>query len=136
MPKRIFVLGAVFLALAIFPATRSAATANADDALVNHFFSAIRDGNFTTATKHFNARMKALSPPGLKGSWDQVYAQEGSLLGWKILGRRKYANGNDEVSLQLKFPHSTADSIIVIVPSTGEIASVLFKQPASRATLH
>jgi dienelactone hydrolase len=131
MPKRTIVLGVIFLALAILPVARCTAAANPDDAVVDHFFSAVRDGNFSAATQHFNALMKELSPPGLKGSWDQLYAQEGPLLGWKIFEHRKYANGNDEISVKLRFHRSTADSIIVVAPSTGEITSVLFKLPAS-----
>ena len=131
MPKRIFVLGAVLLALAILPATRCAAKANADDAVVNHFFTAIREGNFDAATKHFSKRMKALSPAGLKGSWDQVYANQGPLLDWKIFERQSLPKGHNEVSVQLRFRRSTANSIIVVASKTGEITSVLFKLPAT-----
>jgi uncharacterized protein len=130
MPKRMFALGAVFLALAILPATRCAAQASSGDVLVNHFFTAVRDGDFSAATKHFSARMKALSPRGLKGSWTQVYANEGPLLGWKIFQHRSLPDGHDEVSVQLRFRHSTANSIIVVNPPAGEIRSVLFKLPA------
>ena len=134
MPKRIFALSVLFLALAISPATRcAAAKANADDAVVNHFFSAIRDGNFNAATKPFSARMKALSAAGLKGSWNQVYANEAPLLSWKIFQRQNIPNGHDEVSVQLKFGRSTANSIIVVASQTGEITSVLFKLPATTA---
>ena len=109
MPKRKFVLGAIVLALAIFPATRCVAKAGgADDALVDHFFSAIRDGNYNAATKHFSARMKALSPAGLKGSWNQVYARQGPLLGWKIFQHQDIPNSHDQVSVQLRFHHATA----------------------------
>ena len=131
MPKRKFVLGILFLALAIFPATRSAAKAGADDVLVDHFFSAIRDGNFNAATKHFSKRMQALSPAGLKGSWNQVYAQEGPLLGWKIFQRQNLPDSHDEISAQLRFHHATANSIVVVNSQTGEITSVLFKLPAT-----
>ncbi len=132
MPKRIFALSVLFLTFAIFPTTRSAA-ANADDALVNHFFSAIRGGNFDDATKHFSVRMKALSPAGLKGSWNQVYANEGPLLSWKIFQHQNIPNDHDEVSVQLKFHRSTANSIIVVASQRGEITSVLFKLPATSA---
>jgi dienelactone hydrolase len=132
MLKRTFALSVLFLALAIFPAIRCAAvTANADDAVVNHFFSAIRDSNFNAATKPFSARMKAMSPAGLKGSWNQVYANEGPLLSWKIFQRQNIPNGHDEVSVQLKFRRSTANSIVVVATQTGEITSVLFKLPAT-----
>jgi dienelactone hydrolase len=131
MPKRMLVLGVVFLALAIFPAARCAAEANHDDAVVDHFFSAVRNGKFSAATRPFGARMKALSPAGLKGSWDQVYAQQGPLLGWKIFDRQNFPNGRDEVSVQLRFHHATADSIIVVASKSGEITSVLFKLPAT-----
>src|SRR5580698_5626732 len=122
MPKRIFGLSVFCLTLAIFPATRcAAATANADDAVVNHFFSAIRDGNFNAATKHFSQRMKAMSPAGLKGSWNQVYVNEVPLLSWKIFQRQNIPNGHDEVSVQLRFRRSTANSIIVVATQRGEI---------------
>jgi len=124
----IFGLG-VLLTLAIFPATRCAAKANPGDAVVDHFFSAIRDANFKAATDHFSARMKALSPPGLKGSWDHVYANQGPLLSWKILQRQKLPKGDDEVTVQLRFRHSTATSAIDLAPTTNEITSVLFKSP-------
>ena len=132
MPTRKFVLGAILLALAIFPATRCVAKAGAaDDALVDHFFSAIRDGNYDAATKHFSARMKALSPAGLKGSWNQVYAQQGPLLGWKIFQHQDIPNSHDQLSVQLKFHHANADSLIVVNSQSGEITSVLFKLPAT-----
>src|ERR1700733_4489186 len=131
MPKRRFLLGVLFLALAIFPATRSAAKAGDDDVLVDHFFSAIRDGNFNAATKHFSKRMQALSPAGLKGSWNQVYAQNGPLLAWKIFQRQDLPKGHDEISVQLRFNHATANSIVVVDSPAGEITSVLFKLPAT-----
>jgi dienelactone hydrolase len=131
MLKRMFVLGVVFLALTIFPATRSAARANPDDVPVDHFFSAIRDGDFSAATKHFNARMKALSPAGLKASWNQVYAGQGPLLSWKIFERQNLPRGTDEIRVQLRFHRSTANSIVVVASSTREITSVLFKLPVT-----
>src|ERR1700757_3610063 len=107
MLKRSLLLSTALLTLAIFPATIHAAQANPDDAVVNHFFSAVRDGNFDAATKHFSKRMKALSPAGLKGSWDQVFANQGPMLSWKIFERRSLPNDHDEVSAQLRFHHST-----------------------------
>lgn len=132
MAKRMFVLSVMLLALAILPASGSAAKANPDDVPVEQFFSAIRDGNFKAATQHFSARMKALSPPGLKGSWDTVYGQVAPLLSWKILKHRNLPHDQDEVSVQLRFHNATADSIIVVNSKTGEITSVLFKQPTRR----
>lgn len=126
-----FVLGVAFLALAIFPATRCAANANAEDVIVDHFFSAIRDGNFSAATTHFSAKMKALSPAGLKGSWNQVYASQGPLRSWKIFERQNLPKGRDEVKVQLRFPRSTANSIVVVASQTGEITSLSFKLPAT-----
>src|ERR1700692_358430 len=131
MLKRTLVLGVVLLALAIFPSTRCAAKANPDDAVVTNFLSAIRDRNFDAATRHFSKRMKAMSPAGLKGSWNQVYAQEGPLLSWEIFERQNLPNGRDEISVQLRFHHATANSIIVVNSQTGEITSVLFKLPAT-----
>src|SRR5260370_32464754 len=113
MLKRILLLSAALLTLAIFPATRCAAKADADEAIVNHFFSAIRDGNFNAATEHFSTRMKGLSAAGLKGSWDQVYGNEGPMLTWKIFERQNLPKGNDEVRVQLRFCPSTANSIII-----------------------
>ena len=131
MPKRMFVLGVVFLALTIFPATRCAAKANADDLAVDNLFSAIRDGNFSAATSHFNARMKAFSPAGLKGSWSQVYAGQGPLLSWKIFERQNLTKGGDEVRVQLRFHRSTANSVVVVAPQTGEITGLWFKLPVT-----
>jgi dienelactone hydrolase len=131
MLKRISVLSAVLLTLAILPATRCAAEATADDAIVNHFFSAIRDSNFKAATEHFSVRMKALSPAGLKGSWDQVYANQRPMLSWKIFGHHNIPNNHDEVSVQIRFRGATANSIIVVNYKTREITSVLFKLPAT-----
>jgi dienelactone hydrolase len=126
-----FVLGVASFALAIFSATRCAAKANAEDVIVDHFFSAIRDGNFKEATSHFSAKMKALSPAGLKGSWNQVYASQGGLRSWKIFERRDLPKGGDEVRVQLRFSRSTANSIIVVTSQTGEIKLILFKPPAT-----
>lgn len=124
-------LAAAFLALAIFPATRCAAKASVDDAAVDHVFSAIRAGDFTAATKDFSARMKVLSPAGLKGSWNQVYAAEGPLLSWKIFERQTLLKDNLELRVQLRFRHSTANSVVVIAAQTGEIRSLLFKLPVT-----
>ena len=74
-----------------------------------------------------------MSPAGLKGSWNQVYANEGPLLSWEIFQRQNIPNGKDEVSVQLKFRRSTANSIIVVATQSGEITSVLFKLPATAA---
>ncbi len=131
MLKRMFMLGAALLALAIFPVTRCAAKASVDDAAVDQVFSAIRDGNFTAATEHFSARMKALSPAGLKGSWNQVYGSQGPLLSWKIFERQTLLKGNVELRVQLRFRRSTANSIVVVAAQTGEIRSLLFKLPVT-----
>ena len=101
--------------------------------LVDHFFSAIRDGNFNAATKHFSKRMQALSPAGLKGSWNQVYAQQGPMLGWKIFQHQSLPGSHDEISVQLRFHYATANSIVVVNSQTGEITSVLLKLPATVA---
>jgi dienelactone hydrolase len=131
MLKRLSVLCVALVALAILPATRCAAKADAVDAPVNGFFAAVRDGNYTAATKRFSALMKALSPQGLKGSWDQVYANEGVLLSWKIFEHLTLTRDRDEIRVQLKFQSSTAYSAIVVNPQTLEINSVLFKQPVT-----
>jgi dienelactone hydrolase len=131
MLKRVFVLCVAIVALAIAPATRCAAKAGDDDVPVDHFFSAVRADNFSAATEHFSARMKALSPQGLKGSWSQVYGHEGALLSWKILDHQTLPDGKDEIRAQLRFHDSTAYSTIVINPKTGEITSVLFKLPVT-----
>ena len=132
MLKRRFALLAVLAALAIVPATRCLAHANADDAVVNHFFSAIRDNDFKAATAHFSARMKALSPAGLKGSWKQVYTSEEPLLSWKIFEEQNLPEGHDELRVQLKFRRASANSVVVVKTQTGEITSVLFKLPVTR----
>ena len=108
----------------------------ADDLLVDHFFSAIRDGNFNAATKHFSKRMQALSPPGLKGSWNQVYAQEAPMLGWKIFQHQNLPDSHDEISVQLKFHYATANSIIVVNSQTGEITSKVIPSSCQRLRLH
>lgn len=131
MPKRMFVLGVAFLALAILPAARCAAKGHTEDVTVDKLFSAIRDGDFSAATSHFSARMKALSPAGLKGSWDQVYASQGPLLSWKIFARQSLPKGADEITVQLRFRQSTANSMVVVASQTGEIKSLLFKLPAT-----
>jgi dienelactone hydrolase len=128
MLKHTVALGVLLTAVAIFPAARCAAKAGADDTIVDHFFAAVRDGNFNEATKHFSARMKALSPAGLRGSWNQVYANEGRLLGWKIFERQDLLGGHDEIRVQLRFTRATASSFVV-VSKAGEITSVIFKQP-------
>jgi hypothetical protein len=131
MLKRRFALLVALAALAIVPATRCLANTNADDAVVNHFFSAIRDNDFKAATAHFSARMKALSPAGLKGSWRQVYASEEPVLSWKIFQRQNLPEGHDELRVQLKFRRATANSVVVVRTQTGEITSVLFKLPVT-----
>jgi uncharacterized protein len=131
MFHRKLALHIVLAVLAIVPATRCLANINADDAVVNHFFSAIRDNDFKAATAHFSARMKALSPAGLKGSWKQVYTSEEPLLSWKIFQRQNLPEGHDELRVQLRFRRASANSVVVVKTQTGEITSVLFKLPVT-----
>lgn len=131
MPKLAFVLGVTFLVLAAFPATRCAA--DADDVAVDELFSAIRDGDFSVATAHFSARMKAaLSPAVLESAWKQTYADRGPLLSWKILDRQNLPGG-DEVSVQLTFGRASAISTLAVAAQTGEIGSLFFKLAQSNA---
>jgi uncharacterized protein len=131
MLNRTLAVGVMLMTLAIFPATRCAAKGGADDLVVDHFFAAVRDGKFDDATKHFSTRMKALSPAGLKGSWNQLYANEGRLLGWKIFERQSLPQGHEEIRVQLRFARATANSFVVVKSETGEITSVLFKLPVT-----
>jgi hypothetical protein len=107
------------------------ATFQSPDAAVDNLFAAIRDRDFSAATSNFSARMKALSPTGLKGSWDQLYSRQGPLLSWKIFEHRRLPKGGDQLTVQLKFRHSTANSVVVVAPQTGEINSLMFKLPDS-----
>src|ERR1700731_1951207 len=87
MSMRTFLLAAAFLALAIFPATRCAA--DATDTAVDQVFSALRDGEFSKATAHFNNGMRAtLTPKVLEDAWKKTYGGEGPLLTWKIMDRQ------------------------------------------------
>jgi hypothetical protein len=132
MLKRMSALAFVLAALATFSSTRALAKASADDAVIDHFFSAIRNGNFNEATSHFSARMKGISPAGLKGSWNQVYAAAGPLRSWKIFERQELPSGYHEIRVQLFFPRATtANSIFLVNPQNGEINSVLFKLPVT-----
>ena len=129
MSTRTIVLAAALLVLAILPATRCAA--DADDTAVDQVFSALRDGNFSAATAHFNHTMKAaLSPAMLETAWKQTYADQGPLLSWKILERQNLPGG-DEVSVQLNFEHASAISTLAVASQNGEIASLFFKLPQS-----
>jgi uncharacterized protein len=132
MPKQSFVLAvALFLALAILPATRC--IADLDDTAVDQLFSALRDNDFSAATAHFSPRMKAaLSPAMLESAWSQTYAAQGPLLSWKTLDRQNLPGG-DEVSVQLTFQSSTAISTLAVASQTGEIASLFFKLAHSNA---
>ena len=131
MSIRAILLSAAFLALAIFPASRS--FADVDDTAVDQVFSAIRDRNFSAATAHFNHTMKAaLSPAVLKGVWKQTYADQGRLLSWKILERQNFPGGN-EVSVQLNFERSSAISTLAVASQTGEVESLFFKLAKSNA---
>jgi len=131
MLKQIVVPGvALFLALAILPARCSA---DVDDTAVDQLFSAFRDKDFSGATAHFSATMKAaLSPATLEAAWSQTYAAQGPLLSWKILDRQNLPGG-DEVSVQLTFQSSTAISTLAVASQTCEIASLFFKLPHSNA---
>ena len=119
------------MTLAVFPAARCAAKTGAEDTVVDHFFAAVRAGKFDQATKNFSTRMKALSPAGLKGSWNQLYANEGRLISWKIFERQSLPQGHDEIRVELRFARATANSFVVVKSQTGEITSVLFKQPVT-----
>jgi dienelactone hydrolase len=131
MLKQIVVPGvALVLALAILPARCSA---DVDDTAVDQLFSAFRDKDFSGATAHFSARMKAaLSPATLEAAWSQTYAAQGPLLSWKILDRQNLPGG-DEVSVQLTFQSSTAISTLAVASQTGEIGSLFFKLAHSNA---
>ena len=131
MSIRAILLSAAFLALAIFPASRS--FADVDDTAVDQVFSAIRDRNFSAATAHFNHTMKAaLSPEALEAAWEKTYANQGPLLSWKILERQSLPGG-DRVSVQLTFARSSAISTLGVASQTGEIAGLFFKWPQSNA---
>ncbi len=55
------------------------------------------------------------------------------MLGWKIFQHQSLPDSHDEISVQLRFHHATANSIVVVNSQTGEITSVLFKLPATVA---
>src|SRR6267142_4327285 len=135
MSMRTFLLGAAILALAIFPATRCAA--DASDTAVDQVFSALRDGNFSKATVHFNHGMRAtLTPAVLEDAWKKTYGNEGPLLSWKIIDRQGIAqsmSGPDEVRVQLNFQHSSAISTIEVDEISGKIGGIFFKLPRSNA---
>jgi dienelactone hydrolase len=135
MSVRTFLLGAAFLTLAIFPATRCAA--DASDTAVDQLFSALRDGNFSLATAHFNHGMRAtLTPAVLEDAWKKTYGNEGPLISWKIVDREGIAQsmaGGDQVRVQLNFRRSSAISTLDVEPITGEVWSLYFKLPRSNA---
>ncbi len=106
-----------------------AAPSHSQQVAVDNLFSAIRDGDFSAATSHFSARMKVLSPAGLKGSWNQVYASQGPLLSWKIFERQNLPDRGDELTVQLRFRRSTANSTVAVASQTGEITGLWFKLP-------
>jgi dienelactone hydrolase len=131
MVKRVFVVGIAAIALGIVFASRCAG--DVDDAAVEQLFSSIRDGNFSAATVHFSATVKAaLSPAMLESAWKQSYGDQGPLLNWKILDRNNVPGG-DEVSVQLVFERSTAISTLAVATETGEIGSLFFKPAKSSA---
>ena len=135
MSTRTILLAAAFFALAILPATRCAA--DADDTAVDQVFSALRDGNFSKATAHFNHGMRAtLTPAVLEDAWKKTYGNEGPLLSWKIVDREdisKSMAGPDQVRVQLNFQHSSAISMIGVDEISGSIGGIFFKLPRSNA---
>ncbi len=131
MPRRILVMGLATIAFAIVFANRCAG--DADDAAVDQLFSAIRDGNFSAATAHFNGTMKAALPAAtLEAAWIKTYAEQGPLLSWKILDRQNLPGGH-EISVQLNFQHTSAISTVAVASQTGEIGSLFFKLAKSNA---
>ena len=132
---RTILLAAAFFALAILPATRCAA--DSYDTAVDQVFSALRDGNFSKATAHFNHGMRAtLTPAVLEDAWKKTYGNEGPLLSWKIVDREdisKSMAGPDQVRVQLNFQHSSAISTIDVDEISGSIGGIFFKLPRSNA---
>jgi uncharacterized protein len=131
MVKRMFVAGIAAITLGIVFASRCAG--DVDDTAVEQLFSAIRDGNFSAATVHFSATVKAaLSPAMLESAWAQSYGDQGPLLSWKIIDRNNVPGG-DEVSVELTFQRATAISTLAVASETGEIGSLFFKPAKSSA---
>jgi dienelactone hydrolase len=131
MAKRMFAVGIASVVMAIVFANRCAG--DVDDTAVEQLFSAIRDGNFSAATAHFNGTMKAaLSSAALESAWKQTYGEQGPLLSWKVLDRNSLPGG-DEISVQLTFQRATAISTVAVASQTGEIGSLFFRLAQSNA---
>jgi len=131
MTRRWIVAAALVLGL-ILP-FRVRCAGDVDQTSVDQLYSAIRDGNFSAASSDFNPVMKAALPPDkLQAAWQQTFGNEGTLRSWKI-AERTPVPGGDEIAVELDFDHSTAMSTVAVASATGEIGSLFFKLPKSKA---
>lgn len=111
----------------ILASAASAISADSADSRCDELLTALRDGNFTAATSHFDPRMKAaLSADALGQVWLQIVAANGKLQKWEIIQRGKI-NGVDVRIVELTFEHGQQISTISVRPKNNELAGLYFK---------
>ena len=104
------------------------------DLRCNEFLTALRAGDFSAATSHFDATMKAgLGPDKLGSTWNTMTAANGKLLSWEIA--QHATEGNEEIVLApLKFERTSALAAqISVTAQTGEISGLYFVPAPSAA---
>src|SRR5882757_1746324 len=117
----------IWLAVLILAGSVVALSAISADARCDELLSALRDGNFTAATEHFDPTMKAgLSADALGKVWLQIVADNGKLQKWDVIQKGKI-NGIDVRMIELTFEHGKQISTISVRPESGEVAGLYFK---------
>ena len=123
---RWYVAIAAAMVVSIFTAMPASSSGTAD-LRCNELLTALRAGDFSAATSHFDSTMKAgLTPDKLGSTWNAMVATNGKLLSWEIT---QHANtGGEEIVLApMKFERTSALAAQVAVNSqTGEISGFYF----------
>jgi uncharacterized protein DUF3887 len=117
----------ISLAVVMFAGSFAAFSAISVDLRCDELLSALRDGNFTAATAHFDPTMKAaLSPDMLGKVWLQIVSDNGKLEKWDVIQKGKI-NGIDVRMIELTFEHGKQISTISVRSESGEVAGLYFK---------
>jgi dienelactone hydrolase len=123
-----FLLATVFLLQAFIAGSHPANAST--DSWVNDLFTALRDGQFSKATEHFDSTMKpAMTAVQLQQVWHRLIADKGTLQKWQILGRDQMV-GIEVVRVELTFERGQLLALVPVRPQTGAIAGLYFKPAA------
>ena len=113
--------------VALILMTPTAYASGTADLRCNEFLTALQSNDFSAATSHFDATMKAgLGPDKLASNWSAMVSANGKLLSWEIT-QHASTSGQEILLAPLKFERTSALAAQVAVNSkTGEISGLYF----------